>query len=165
MARQNPELPLNLVLVGASGWHPELLQQALERAAELRHRIIMPGHVADQDLASLYSGAHAFAYLSEYEGFGLPPLEAMQCGVPVITSNTTSLPEVVGDAGVLLNPLDETAIAEVLCRLCQDEDWRKELGARGTKRAARFTWARCVDNVVATYHAAAEASGHAKTQY
>ncbi len=154
MARQNPEIQLNLVLVGASGWHLELLHQALERAAELRPRIILPGYVADQDLASLYSEAHAFAYLSEYEGFGLPPLEAMQCGVPVIASNSTSLPEVVGEGGVLLNPLDEMKLAEVLGRLCRDDVWRKELGARGSQRAARFTWARCVDNVVATYQAA-----------
>jgi glycosyltransferase involved in cell wall biosynthesis len=154
MARQHPELKLSLVLVGAAGWHSESLDRALAGAAGLRDRIILPGYVPDADLASLYSGAHAFAYLSEYEGFGLPPLEAMQCGVPVIASGTTSLPEVVGDAGVLVNPQDETAVAEALCRLCRDEAWRQDLGARGKVRASMFTWQRCVDNVMATYQAA-----------
>jgi len=81
---------------------------------QLRNRIVLTGYVPDDDLAPLYSAAEAFIYLSRYEGFGLPPLEAMQCGTPVITSNTSSLPEVVGDAGILLNPADHDAICQAI---------------------------------------------------
>jgi len=108
-ANEVPEL--RLVLVGTKGWEYERIFGALNQTGDqLRNRIVLTGYVPDDDLAPLYSAAEAFIYLSRYEGFGLPPLEAMQCGTPVITSNTSSLPEVVGDAGILLNPADHDAI-------------------------------------------------------
>ena len=107
--------------------------------------------------AKVMAGAYAMVYPVFVEDYNPVVMEAMQCGVPVIASNTTSLPEVVGDAGVLLNQQDEAAIAEAIGRLCRDEVWRQELAARGGERATKFTWNRCVDQVVATYQAALRA--------
>jgi glycosyltransferase involved in cell wall biosynthesis len=89
---------------------------------------------------ALYHGAQAFVFLSLYEGFGLPPLEAMACGIPVVVSDTGALPEVVGEAGLQVSPTDEAAIEMAISRVLQDAGLRKELGARGLRRAARFTW-------------------------
>ena len=100
------------------------------------------GYVTDLQLAALYRGASCFVYPSLYEGFGLPPLEAMQCGTPVITANTSSLPEVVGDAGLMVNPLDADAFAEAMLTLWRDAAARDSARARGLARAARFSWAR-----------------------
>jgi glycosyltransferase involved in cell wall biosynthesis len=98
------------------------------------------GYVSDEDLPALYSGAVAFVYPSLYEGFGLPPAEAMACGTPVITSNGTSLPEVVGDAAVLVDPENVTSIADAILRVVNNESLRSEMSRRGIKRARRFTW-------------------------
>jgi glycosyltransferase involved in cell wall biosynthesis len=157
LVRQNKLPDLKLVLVGIAGWKPERMNEALESAGELRSRIIITGYVPDKDLSPLYSGAMGFVYLSEYEGFGLPPLEAMQCGVPVITSNTSSLPEVVGDAGVMLDPNDIRGLTETLLDLYLHEDRRQELARRSKVRAACFSWDRCVSQVVEAYRAALNA--------
>jgi glycosyltransferase involved in cell wall biosynthesis len=101
---------------------------------------IFTGYVAQDLLPALYSGASAFAYPSLYEGFGLPPLEAMACGVPVLTSNNSSIPEVVQDAGVLVDPQDSGAIASGLTRLLQDDSLRAGLSVRGRQRAAKLNW-------------------------
>ena len=100
----------------------------------------MAGHVPDEHLPALYSGALFFVYVSLYEGFGLPPLEAMACGTPVLTSNVTSIPEVVGDAALTVDPYDVEAIADGIKRLVEDGGLRAELSRRGIARAKMFTW-------------------------
>lgn len=107
----------------------------------------MTGYVPDQDLPSLYTGALCFIYLSIYEGFGLPVLEAMSCGVPVISSNSTALPEVVGDAGLLLDPFDVVEIASTLKLLISDREQRDELQAKGFERAALYSWDKTTEIV------------------
>lgn len=146
VARRRPELSgLKLVLTGGKGWKDERIQATLEAAGELRSRIILTGFVPDQDLAPLYSGALGFGYLSFYEGFGLPPLEAMQCGCPVLCSDRTSLPEVVGDAGLLVDPAREEAVAAALERLATDAALRERLAAQGLERARLFSWERAAE--------------------
>ena len=113
------------------------------RAAELSaaaHDIRFIGYVADADLPELFSGAMCFAYPSYFEGFGLPVLEAMQCGTPVIAGNRTSLPEVAGDAALLVDPFDETVIADALRNLIENPDRRNDLRVKGIERAKRFSW-------------------------
>ena len=107
---------------------------------ELPQRVYLTGHVNDEQLPSLYAGALVFAYPSVYEGFGLPPLEAMACGVPVLTGNQTSLPEVVGDAGVMVDPYDVDALANGLQRLVEDSAMRDQLRSKGLIRAKQFSW-------------------------
>jgi glycosyltransferase involved in cell wall biosynthesis len=110
---------------------------------------VFTGYVAQQDLPALYSGAEIFAYPSLYEGFGLPPLEAMASGVPVVTSNTSSIPEVVGDAGVLVDPTDIESFRDGLQRLMTDEQLRNDFASRGLKRARQMSWDRTADE---TWH-------------
>ncbi|MGB9723514.1 MAG: glycosyltransferase family 4 protein [Chloroflexia bacterium] len=116
------------------------------------------GPVPEADKAALYSAATVFAFLSEYEGFGLPPLEAMACGTPVLAGNTSSLPEVVGEAGLLVNPLDEEEVVAALGRLLEDASLRAELGRRGRERAAAFSWERTAQETLRVY--ARAAAGH-----
>lgn len=144
---------LQLVLVGGRGWLDDDLRAVLERWPEVRRRIILPGYVPDEDLAPLYSGALCFAYLSRYEGFGLPPLEAMQCGVPVLVANTSSLPEVVGDAGLQFAPDDTLGFAQSVVSLWRDPARRAVLAERALARARQFSWGRCARETVAGYRA------------
>lgn len=125
----------DLVLVGPRGWDDELIVRKAEAAGA---RLL--GRVSDEELHRLYAGAAAFAYPSLYEGFGLPPLEAMAAGAPVLTSNVSSLPEVTGDAALLVDPLDPAAIADGLRRLLTDSALTDQLRAAGPPRAAGFTW-------------------------
>ena len=107
---------------------------------ELPRRVHLTGHVRDEQLPALYAGALVFAYPSVYEGFGLPPLEAMACGVPVLTGNQTSLPEVVGEAGVMVDPYDVDALADGLLRLVDDGALRGKCRCNGLERAKKFSW-------------------------
>ena len=109
----------------------------------------------DGDLPALYRGADAFAFPSLYEGFGMPVLEALAYGVPVVASNTTSLPEIVGDAGILVDPLDEAAIGAALVRVLADAPLRARLIAVGPERAAHFSWERCAQETLAVLEGAA----------
>ena len=144
---------VNLVLVGNKGWKMERIFDALEEYPELRNRIILTGFVPDELLAALYSGAAAFIYMSLYEGFGLPPLEAMQCGVPVVVSNTSSIPEVVGDAGLQLDPRDEDGLCQALINLASQAALRESLSARSLQQASRFSWVKTVEATVSAYEA------------
>jgi len=129
-----------LVLAGPRGWMSERLDQILKQHGDSGSRIVVTGFVDDEDLAPLYSAARAFVYVSHYEGFGLPPLEAMQCGAPVIVSNTSSLPEVVGDAGIKVDPTDDDAICDAMLRAWNDDELCAALRARGLAQAEIFSW-------------------------
>lgn len=142
---------LNLVLVGTKGWQFDGILDEIKSNPALKERIITTGFVADEDLAALYSSAIGFVYPSLYEGFGLPPLEAMQCGTPVISSAKSSIPEVVGDAGILLEPTDETAISAAMLQLYQNEDLRKELSQKALLQATKFSWERFTDEHINLY--------------
>lgn len=126
-----------LVLAGAKGKSLVFGDQSFD---DLPPRVHLTGHVPDELLPALYSGAMASVYLSYYEGFGLPPLEAMSCGTPVLTSNTSSLPEVVGDAALLVDPLDVEAVSFNLVRMVEDSALRESLRQKGLAQAKRFDW-------------------------
>ena len=150
----HPNLDVNLVLTGRRGYGEEKIVSAAETNPELHKRVIFTDYVPDEDLSALYSGAKAFVYASLYEGFGLPPLEAMQCGVPVITSNSTSLPEVVGDAGIMVDPHDADALIESMLAILEDPVLWQELSAKGLNRARGFSWKKCADETVEVYKTA-----------
>ncbi|MGZ8595794.1 MAG: glycosyltransferase family 4 protein [Actinomycetota bacterium] len=133
-----PDVPHTLVLAGAEGWGNDDLRLELDRPGA--GTIVRTGHVSDRDLDALYRGADAFAYLSLYEGFGLPVVEALARGVPSVVSATSSLPEVVGDAAVLVDPEDVGEIADALARVLTDRRVAEDLRRRGRERAAGFTW-------------------------
>ena len=148
----NPALDdVRLVLVGALGWKPESFLERIQAVGLPSDRLVLLGHLPDEDLGALLTGASVFVYPSLYEGFGLPVLEAMQCGAPVGTSNTSSLPEVVGDAAVCIDPTDEAALAQAMTDVLLNSDAAAELRRRGLERAKGFTWRRTVDEAVAAY--------------
>ena len=142
---------LSFVLVGTLGWKVKEVLEDIQKDPVLRDKIIFTGFVPDEYLSSLYSGAEAFLYPSLYEGFGLPPLEAMQCGLPVIASNTSSLPEVVADAGILVDPLDKDEICQAMLTLLENPELRKNCVRKGLAKAAEFSWRRCAEQTVAGY--------------
>lgn len=140
----------HLVIVGGRGW----LEGPIYRVAEapgVQGRIHFAGYADDRDLPALYSAAHVFAFPSLYEGFGIPILEAMACGAPVVAANTSSLPEVAGDAALLIDPTDAGALAAALRRAAEDESLRARLRAGGFERAKAFTWRRAAEHLRAVY--------------
>jgi glycosyltransferase involved in cell wall biosynthesis len=140
-----------LVIVGKRGWLYDNFFAALE-ASPAKQAVIFPGWVADADLPAIYGGAQVFAFPSLFEGFGLPVLEAMACGTPVVCSNSSSLPEVADDAALLVDPLDVDALTGALERLLRDPALAADLRARGLAQAARFSWARAAAETIAIYH-------------
>lgn len=130
-----------LLMAGAMGKDSRLIP---ERVAELglEHEVLLPGYVDDDDLPYLYSAARVFCFPSLYEGLGMPVLEAMACGCPVVTSNVSSLPEVAGDAARLVDPHDPRAIAEALMEILSSDQVRRELIGKGLERARQFSWER-----------------------
>ncbi len=151
---ENPTWDVNLVLVGVSGWKNQTIFTEAESNPHLKSRIIFAGYVPDEDLSAIYSGALAFVYPSLYEGFGLPPLEAMQCGTPVITSNTSSIPEVVGDSGIMIDPKVEDELCQALFQVFRDQTLRDNLSAKGLERASHFSWSKCAATMAAVYRTA-----------
>ena len=148
------ELPHRLVLAGLAGWGAGALAAAVA-ASGVEDRIVIPGYVPEADKAALLTGADVFVYPSRYEGFGLPVLEAMACGAPVVTTTGGSLPEVAGDAATLVAPGDADAMAAAIGGLATaDPDARRAAAARGRQRAAAFTWDRCTGRTAAAYHRA-----------
>jgi glycosyltransferase involved in cell wall biosynthesis len=143
-AREN-----TLVVAGKKGWLYADLFRQVERSG-LGHRVIFTGYVPDADKAALLSGATACVFLSLYEGFGFPVLEAMACGTPVICSSTSSLPETAGDAALFVNPLDADAITSALDRMTSDSALRWKLIARGYLQAGKFTWQACAKKILET---------------
>jgi glycosyltransferase involved in cell wall biosynthesis len=152
-AKPKGNLP-KLVLAGKCAW---LYEETLRTIKELRlsDSVILTGYVPEHDLPALYSGALCFIYPSYFEGFGLPPLEAMKCGVPVIVGNRTSLPEVVGDAGLLVDPFDEEALAAAMDEVINDPHLRAELSVKGLARAKLFDWRETARKTLAVYQKAA----------
>jgi glycosyltransferase involved in cell wall biosynthesis len=148
---------LSLVLVGTRGWEYDEILATVAGYDQLANRIILTGYVADEDLAAMYSAAMVFVFLSFYEGFGLPALEAMQCGLPVITSNTSSLPEVVGDAGVMLDPEDTDSLCHSILQVYRDSSLRAEMSKRSLARAHDFSWRKCTEETIGAYKASLSA--------
>jgi glycosyltransferase involved in cell wall biosynthesis len=152
-ARPEGKLP-QLVLVGKCAWlYDETLRTIKE--LEVSNSVILTGYVPKDHLPALYSGALFFVYPSYFEGFGLPPLEAMKCGAAVIVGNKTSLPEVVGDAGLLVDPFDVNDIASAMEKLMGDASFRSHLGAKGLERAKFFDWRETARRTLAVYEKAA----------
>ena len=145
---------LSLVLVGTKGWNFDPIFNAIEANPKICDRIVVTGYVADEYLAPLYSGAMMFVYPSFYEGFGLPPLEAMQCGVPVITSNTSSLPEVVGEAGIMVDPEDGDALRQAMLTIYNSTEVRQKMSADSLAQASKFSWKKCAGQTIDAYKAA-----------
>jgi glycosyltransferase involved in cell wall biosynthesis len=141
---------LRLVLVGKKGWLYESFFQKIQ-ALGLQERIIFPGFVDDEDLPGFYQLAELFVFPSLSEGFGLPPLEAMACGTAVISSNSSSLPEVVGEAGLLIEPTDTAALATAVRRILSDNELRAELKRRSLVQAKKFSWERAVTELKEVY--------------
>jgi alpha-1,3-rhamnosyl/mannosyltransferase len=139
-----------LVLAGTRGWLNDELDAEIARASS-NERIRWLGYVSEDALPALTSGARATVYPSLYEGFGFPPLESMACGTAVLSSNRASIPEVVGDAGLMCEALDVDAFAQGMTRLAQDEAWTADLVRRGLERARRFTWQATATATEAVY--------------
>jgi glycosyltransferase involved in cell wall biosynthesis len=139
-----------LVIVGGGGWGGEDLP-GLVAELELADRVKLCGHVADGELQALYAGASCLLMPSLYEGFGLPVLEAMQHGVPIIASSTSSLPEVAGDAGMLVNPYSEDEIANAIRRLVHEQGLHAELSQRASARSRQFSWQRAAEETLALF--------------
>lgn len=151
---------LRLVVAGQEGWGAQAFAEAMGRCAH-RERIVRLGYVSDEQRAALLRGAAVFAYPSLYEGFGLPPLEAMAAGTPVVCSDAGSLPEVVGDAAevVPLASLDADTLAAALRAVLHDDARRAELVRAGAANVTRFSWDRCAEEMVALYRRAAADAG------
>jgi glycosyltransferase involved in cell wall biosynthesis len=141
VVRARPSSPLRLVVAGGRGWMSEATFGAFEKS-EARERIVLAGYLEDRDLRALYSSCRAFVYPSVYEGFGLPPLEAMRCGAPVIAGRTPAVSEVTSGAARLFDPSDTSGLARALLGLLDDEGARRELSRAGLRRAAEFSWQR-----------------------
>lgn len=144
------KIPENLVIIGKRGWYYAGLFE-LVKLLKLENRVIFTGYADEADLPALYSGATALTFPSLYEGFGLTPLEAMACGVPVIASNTSSIPEVVGSAGILLPPKNEEIWAKEMVRISQDEDLANRLTAAGLEQAKKFSWEKTARETTEVY--------------
>jgi glycosyltransferase involved in cell wall biosynthesis len=148
--RRDRRLPHALVLAGARGWRYESIFELVRRLG-LEGNVLFPGFVSEDEKALWYTAADLFAYPSLYEGFGLQLLEAMACGTPVVASNSSSLPEVIGDAGVLVEPNDMAGLVRAIDDLLHDETRRARLRKAGLARAATFSWQRMAEQTVRVY--------------
>ncbi|MBI2940501.1 MAG: glycosyltransferase family 4 protein [Chloroflexi bacterium] len=146
--RQRPGFTHKLVIAGGLGWLYQDVFREIENLG-LHDHVLFIGYVADPDLPAIYSLADALAWPSLYEGFGLPPLEAMGCGTPVVTSNVSSLPELIGDAGITVDPRSVDELADGIDRVLTDQVLRTTLIARGVERARLFTWQSAAEKLLA----------------
>ncbi len=147
---QRVKNPPKLILAGGKGWLYDNIFQRV-RDLNLAEQVIFTKYVPADDMNPLMCGALAFVFPSIYEGFGMPPLEAMACGVPVLSSGEASLPEVTGDCALILSLISEESIAEGLYNLYTDENMRKDLSRRGLKRAKNFTWEKSAETLYQIY--------------
>jgi len=144
------KIPHHLVTVGGTGWdYREIMD--LVQTLGLSDRVHFLGYVSDERLRALYCKASVFVFPSLFEGFGLPVLEAMACGCPVITSNCSSLPEVAGDAAVLVDPHDVDALAAAMEAVCADQGYALELSRKGKERAGLFSWRKTAEEIASIY--------------
>jgi len=157
--------PLELVVAGYTRTAIPELEDMLQDVANRREnvKITFVGYVPDSDLLSLYAQADVFVYPSLYEGFGLPVLEAMACGCPVITSNVSSLPEVVGEAALLVDPYDVDALAQAMLTVLEDDELKKEMSKKGIAQAQNFSWQKASDELLAVCCEVADKAIPAKT--
>ena len=146
------------MLAGGTGWLSQALDEAVKQRG-LADRIQFTGYVADEALPALYRNARFFCFPSLFEGFGLPILEAQSYGVPVMTANNSSLPEIAGDAAILVDPTDVDAIADAMLRLSQDEALRQRLIEAGYQNVKRFSWVKAAQETLAVLKAAARSKG------
>ncbi len=150
-AQVRPHYPqLKLVIGGKRQWHHQEIDLALKKY-NLEPAVHFTGYIDDADLPMVYAGAELFVFPSLYEGFGLPPLEAMACGTPVVCSNTSSLPEVVGDAALTVDPYDVKGLAEAIERVLGDPILQEDLRQKGLARAAQFSWERTARETLKVY--------------
>jgi len=149
-------ISLPLVIVGGLGWmYEDVFRQA--ESLGIKEQVYFTGYVPDHDLPIIYNLARVFVYPSIYEGFGLPPLEAMACGTPLITTAVSSMPEHVGDAGILIPPQDEKALTNALQKLINDSTLQEELSSKGPERASQFTWKRTAQETIKVYQSVLKA--------
>lgn len=137
-----------LVLTGGKGWRDESIYQKINELKDSNHQIHLPGYIDGKDLPAIYSGASLFVLPSFYEGFGIPPLEAMACGVPVITSDNSSLPEVVGDAAIKIKAEDTGALAANIEKVLTDKKLAKSLSEKGLSQSAKFSWEKSAGKLI-----------------
>ncbi len=149
------KLDFSLVLAGSRGWDYQAVVDEVRKQG-LENRIHFPNFVADPDLPALYSAASLFVYPSLYEGFGLPVLEAMACGTPVVASDRSSLPEVVEEAGLLVDALDVDGMAAAMSKLLTDQSLHQQLSQAGRLQAAKFTWEDVACKLITLYQAILE---------
>jgi len=141
---------LKLVIVGKNDWKNYEIVKIIKQLG-IQDKVIFTGFVPDEELPSFYNSAAVFVFPSLYEGFGLPPLEAMACGCPVITSNTSSLPEVVGDAGIMVNPHDIKGLANAIEKVLTNKKLRQQMIKNGLKQAKKFSWEKCAKETLKVY--------------
>jgi glycosyltransferase involved in cell wall biosynthesis len=153
VAAGKSQTTLQLVIAGSRGWLSEPLFEAIEKSP-VRKRIVLTEYLNDEELRALYSSCRAFVYPSIYEGFGLPPLEAMACGAPVITSRIPAHEETTGGAAILVEPTDVQALAAAIADLLESDDLRSRFSALGRSRAAEFTWERTARLTLEVYRKA-----------
>ncbi len=139
-----------LVITGKRGCKYKEIFETIDKL-NLQDDVMFTGYVSDEDLPALYNAAELFVYPSLYEGFGLPPLEAMACGTPVITSNTSSLPEVVGDAGIMVDPHDVDELADTMYDVLTNDGLKEDLIKKGLERAKMFSWEKCALETLKVY--------------
>ncbi len=140
--KNNKKIVHKLVLAGKPGYGYEQIKCSI-KDLDLEKDVILPGYISDKDLPYLIKGADVFVYPSLYEGFGMPILEAMNLGVPVVTSNTSALPEIAGEAALLVDPKSPDEIAKAIYKLIEDEDFKDRLVRKGLKQAKKFSWEKC----------------------
>ncbi|OQA52450.1 MAG: Mannosylfructose-phosphate synthase [candidate division WS2 bacterium ADurb.Bin280] len=141
---------LSLVITGKKGWYYEGLFEKVEKL-NLKDKVIFTGYIDEKDKAALYQGAKIFTFPSLYEGFGLPPLEAMACGVPVISSDTSSMPEVIGDAGILISPRKKSAWIEAITKLNRDSSLYREMQKKNIEQVSKFDWKQTARKTIEIY--------------
>ncbi len=150
LRRARPDIRHQLVIVGKKAWKYHPIMKSV-KDSPWADDIILTDYIPDEDLPALYRGAAVMAYPSMFEGFGLPPLEAMACGTPVVVSDRSALPEVVGGAGIKVYPYDVEEIASAIAAVLLDEDVAAWFGRAGEKRATRFTWEQCAKRTMQVY--------------
>lgn len=149
---KNPQInDLNLVLAGPNGWLMDEMFNSISNADKYKDRIILAGFIDDKDVNMIYNSSFMFIYPSLAEGFGLPVLEAMQCGIPVISSNTTSLPEVYGNSAIGIDPTNMEDLEKAIKEIYFNEATRSRLIEEGLKQVKGFSWEKTVDNIINEY--------------